>query len=129
LRKIEMFADLVNRMREGGYASGTINRVIVILRYLYNLARKWEVTGVVDNPAAGLSAGPDVQRNRFLSEEEAEALVHSINADQNQTAARAIMLLLLPVLAATKSASPGGTTSTGRTRHYSCRNPSQAARA
>jgi hypothetical protein len=64
-----MFADLVNRMREGGYASGTINRVIVILRYLYNLARKWEVTGVVDNPAAGLSAGPDVQRNRFLSEE------------------------------------------------------------
>ena len=82
-------------MREGGYASGTINRVIVILRYLYNLARKWEVTGLVDNPAAGLSAGPDVQRNRFLSEEEAEALVHSINADQNQTAARAIMLLLL----------------------------------
>jgi len=53
------------------------------------------VPGVSDNPAAGLSAGPDVQRNRFPSEEEAEALVHSIHVDENQTAARSIMLLLL----------------------------------
>jgi len=93
--KTEAIADLINRMREDGYAAGTINRVIVILRYIYNLARKWKVPGVVENPAAGLSAGPDVQRNRFLTEEEAEALVQSIRADENQTAARAIMLLLL----------------------------------
>jgi integrase len=91
----DAIADLINRMREDGYAVGTINRVIVILRYIYNLARKWKVPGVVDNPAAGLSAGPDVQRNRFLTEAEAEALVRSIRSDENQTAARAIMLLLL----------------------------------
>jgi len=72
-----------------------MNRVIVILRYIYNLARKWKVPGGHENPAAGLSAGPDVQRNRFLSEEEAEALVRAIHADENQTAARSIMLLLL----------------------------------
>ena len=82
-------------MHAEGYASGTINRIIVILRYIYNLARKWKVPGGAENPAAGLSAGPDVQRNRFLSELEAEALVRSINIDENQTAARAIMLLLL----------------------------------
>jgi integrase len=93
--KTETISDLINRMREDGYASGTMNRVIVILRYIYNLARKWKVPGVIDNPAAGLSAGPDVQRNRFLTEEEAEALVHSIHVDENQSAARAIMLLLL----------------------------------
>jgi hypothetical protein len=93
--KTEAVSDLVNRMREDGYACGTINRVIVILRYIYNLARKWKTPGGAENPAAGLSAGPDVQRNRFLSEEETEALVRSIYADQNQTAARAIMLLLL----------------------------------
>ena len=51
-------SDLINRMREDGYASGTMNRVIVILRYIYNLARKWKVPGVVDNPAAGLERGP-----------------------------------------------------------------------
>ncbi len=82
-------------MRSDGYASGTMNRVIVILRYIYNLARKWKVPGGAENPAAGLSAGPDVQRSRFLSEEEAENLVRSIHIDENQTAARSIMLLLL----------------------------------
>ena len=70
--KSDAICDLVNRMRDDGYACGTINRVIVILRFLYNLARKWKVAGIVGNPATGLTAGPDVQRNRFLSEEEAE---------------------------------------------------------
>src|SRR5262245_9884053 len=70
--KSDAIADLVNRMRDDGYACGTINRVIVILRFLYNLARKWKVAGIGGNPATGLTAGPDVQRNRFLSEEEAE---------------------------------------------------------
>lgn len=93
--KTDAISDLINRMREDGYASGTMNRVIVILRYMYNLARKWKVPGVTENPAAGLTAGPDVQRNRFLTEEEAEALVRSIHVDENQTAARSIMLLLL----------------------------------
>src|SRR6185437_1211418 len=93
--KTEVISELINRMREDGYASGTMNRVIVILRYLYNLARKWKVAGVTENPAAGLTAGPDVQRNRFLTEEEAEALVRSLHIDENQTAARSIMLLLL----------------------------------
>jgi len=93
--KTDAISELINGMRTDGYASGTINRVIVILRYIYNLARKWKTPGGTDNPAAGLSAGPDVQRNRFLSEEEAEALVQAIHADQNQSAARAIMLLLL----------------------------------
>jgi integrase len=93
--KTDAIANLINCMRADDYASGTINRVIVILRYIYNLARKWKTSGSVENPAAGLSAGPDVQRNRFLSEQEAEALVRSIHADENQTAARAIMLLLL----------------------------------
>lgn len=93
--KADAIANLINRMRESGYASGTMNRVIVILRYMYNLARKWKVPGGIDNPATGLTAGPDVLRNRFLTEEETEILVRSIHADENQTAARAIMLLLL----------------------------------
>jgi integrase len=93
--KTDAISDLINRMRADGYAAGTMNRVIVILRYIYNLAIKWKVPGGIENPAAGLSAGPDVQRNRFLTEQEAENLVRSIHVDENQTAARSIMLLLL----------------------------------
>jgi len=93
--KTNLVLDLINEMRAEGYACGTINRVIVILRYIYNLARKWRVSGSQENPAAGLNAGPEVQRNRFLSGDEANTLIRSINTDENQTAARAIMLLLL----------------------------------
>lgn len=91
----DAISDVIARMRESGYATGTMNRVIVILRYMFNLARKWKVPGVTDNPASALSAGPDVQRNRFLSETEVECLVDAIRKDENQTAARAILLLLL----------------------------------
>jgi len=93
--KTDAISDLVNAMRGDGYAPGTMNRVIVILRYIYNLARKWKTPGGEDNPAAGLAAGPDVQRNRFLNEWEAENLVRAIHADENRTAARSILLLLL----------------------------------
>ncbi|KQZ00790.1 hypothetical protein ASD45_07935 [Pseudolabrys sp. Root1462] len=93
--KTDAISNLINTMRADGYASGTMNRVIVILRYIYNLARKWKTPGGENNPAAGLTAGPDVQRNRFLSEWEAENLVRAIHADENRTAARSILLLLL----------------------------------
>lgn len=93
--KTDAISDLTNRMREDGYAPGTMNRVIVILRYLFNLARKWKVPGVSENPASGISAGPDVQRNRFLTEDELRRLEASIEADENRVAARAILLLLL----------------------------------
>lgn len=93
--KTDAISDLINNMRADGYAAGTMNRVIVILRYIYNLARKWKTPGGADNPAAGLSAGPEVQRNRFLTDWEAENLVRAIQSDENQTAARSILLLLL----------------------------------
>jgi integrase len=91
----EAIATLINQMRTENYATGTINRVVVILRYMFNLAKRWKIAGVTDNPASNLSAGPDVQRNRFLSEIELESLVRSIRTDENQTAARAILLLIL----------------------------------
>jgi integrase len=86
---------LVGRMRQGGYATGTSNRVVVILRYLYNLAIKWKVPGVTGNPTAGIEMSPEVQRNRFLTKEEAQELVAAIAVDENSTAANAILLLML----------------------------------
>ncbi len=88
-------SELINTMREEGYAPGTINRVIVIVRYLYNLARKWKTPGAEENPAAGLSAGPDVKRSRYLSDDEVKHLVDALEVDENQSAAQAILLILL----------------------------------
>ena len=88
-------AALVARMRDKQYASGTTNRVVIVLRHIFNLARKWRIPGAKENPTAGIALAPDVSRERFLSLEEARRLVASIEEDENQIAAQAIMLLLL----------------------------------
>src|SRR5215211_5987612 len=46
-------ARLLQRMRDRGYSSGTTNRVLVLLRFAFNLARKWQVAGVSRNPTEG----------------------------------------------------------------------------
>jgi integrase len=88
-------AALLGRMRGKGYASGTTNRVLVLLRFVFNLARKWEVRGVGQNPAAGFQTEADVCRERFLSTAEVERLLSALANDENQVAAKAIHLLLL----------------------------------
>lgn len=88
-------ADLMQRMRDRGYASGTINRVLILIRFIFNLARKWKIAGVKENPTVGLNTAPDVQRDRFLSPEETYRLIESINIDENRSAAQTIMMLLL----------------------------------
>lgn len=93
--KAEPIAALVQRMRDKGYATGTTNRIVIVLRHIFNLARKWRVPGVTENPTAGISLAPDVSRERFLDIDEAERLISSLRDDENQVAAKAIMLLLL----------------------------------
>jgi len=91
----ERIIEIVTTMRRDNYAPGTITRVIVILRYLFNLAHKWDVLSGDKNPAAGIPVPPDVQRNRFLDKDEIEKLVDALAKDENQIAAKAILLLLL----------------------------------
>lgn len=88
-------ASLVHRLRLKGYASGTTNRVIVLVKHIFNLAKKWGLPGLPDNPVATLRTEPDVQRERFLSAEEVQRLLRALDTDQNQVAAKAIRLLLL----------------------------------
>jgi integrase len=95
LIRAEPIVAIVEKMREKGYATGTTNRVVIVLRHIFNLARKWRVPGVAENPTAGINLAPDVNRERYLSLEEAQRLIRSVETDENQVAAKAIMLLLL----------------------------------
>jgi integrase len=91
----EYIIDLTNKMRNADYAPGSVGRVIIILRYVFNLAVKWKVLPRGMNPASGIPVPPDVQRSRYLNKKEAARLLASIRADENQIAAKAIMLLFL----------------------------------
>ena len=88
-------AELLCTMQAKGYSSGTTNRVLVLLRFMFNLARKWGVNRLGENPTNGLKRVPDSLRSRFLSNEEAYRLSAALENDKNVTAARAIRLLLL----------------------------------
>ena len=91
----QAIADLLRRMQDAGYASGTTNRVLVLLRHIFNLANKWGVPGSGKNPTTGLKTAPDVCCERFLTPEEAQRLLLALDADENKVAASAIKLLLL----------------------------------
>ncbi len=91
----QAIADLLSRMRDQGDASGTVNRVLILLRFVFNLARKWGIPGATENPTAGLKTAPDVCRERFLAREEVQRLLTALDTDENRVAAFAVKLLLL----------------------------------
>jgi integrase len=82
-------------MQDAGYATGTTNRVLILLRFVFNLANKWDVPGSSKNPTNGLKTAPEIYRERFLTLEEAQCLLSVLETDGNQTAARSIKVLLL----------------------------------
>jgi integrase len=90
----QAIANLLRQMRDAGYASGTTNRVLILLRFIFNLANKWGVPGANNNPTKGLKTVADNCRERFLTSEEAQRLLTAIEADENRVAASAIKLLL-----------------------------------
>lgn len=53
IRKSDV-VDFINRKREEGLAPSTVNRLLVLIRFSFNLALNWETAGVTDNPARGV---------------------------------------------------------------------------
>jgi site-specific recombinase XerD len=68
-----------------GSASGTINRMLVLLRYFYNLALKWQIAGVKENPTKGIRLFKENNKiDRYLSEEESLALKLALVKSKNR---------------------------------------------
>jgi len=88
-------ARLISDMHVRGYAPGTSNGALVLLRYIFNLAHKWNVPGAGVNPTTGLTPAPEAPRQRFLARDEAERVIAAISEEKNRAAADAILLLLL----------------------------------
>jgi integrase len=83
-------------MREKGYAAVTANRVVVMLRYMYNLAKKWKVAGSDTNPAIGIGLFEENnKRERYLSSEEVQRLSLTIQNSDNPQLKYIVALLLL----------------------------------
>lgn len=82
--------------RAAGAAPGSANRLLIMMRYIFNLAMKWEVPGIKTNPCAGI---PLLEVNnkveRYLSVDEAQRLYEAVCRSENPMLRYIVTMLLL----------------------------------
>lgn len=88
--------DFYDQDEARGSAQGSMNRRIILLRYIFNLALKWEIPGVKKNPAREVEL-PNANNTveRFLSAEETVRLQQAIEKSPNRMLRYIIPALLL----------------------------------
>lgn len=92
--KPPLLAQFVLKMREDGYAPGTCNRALVLLRYGFTLAIRWGLPGFLTNPMQDIrNLRDDNKRERFLSDTELQQLITAV-ADSDNVVLMHIVLFL-----------------------------------
>jgi len=75
---------------------GSTNRIIILSRYLFNCAIRWEIAGVEKNPTAGIELLPENNKlERYLTAEEAQDLFRELELSENTQLKYIISMLLL----------------------------------
>jgi integrase len=80
---------------EQGYAAGTCNRMLVLLKFIYNCAIRWDVLPAHANPCERVALLEDHgARERYLTPEEVQRLFSELDANRNVQVGQVIRLLL-----------------------------------
>ncbi len=88
--------ELHRRRHASGAAPGTANRLVILLRYLFNLALKWQIPGVTSNPAKGVRLlEENNQRERYLSVDEGQRLYAAVCDSDNPMLKYIVPMLIL----------------------------------
>ena len=83
-------------MQEKGYAVGTANRCLVLLRYIFNLSIRWEVPNMVKNPTKDVALFKNETKcERYLTKDEAQRLYASLEDSDNPLLKFIIPMLIL----------------------------------
>jgi len=91
-------ADLISLMAQHRttHAPGSCNRLLILLRYLFSCAIKWETPGITKNPTAGIPLmKEDNQKERYLSSDEAQRLYTQLQQSDNQMLQYIVPMLIL----------------------------------
>jgi integrase len=82
--------------RAAGAAPGSANRLLILTRYAFNLALRWEVPGLKSNPCKGVPLMEENnKKERYLSTEEAKRLYESVCRSENQMLRYVVPMLIL----------------------------------
>jgi integrase len=87
--------DLFSKHKET-HKPGSTNRVIILCRYVFNCAIKWETAGLPRNPTQGIELFPENnKRERYLTAEEAQRLFKALDESAADRLKYIISMLLL----------------------------------
>ncbi len=82
--------------RAAGAAPGSANRLLILMRYIFNLALRWETPGIKTNPCHQVPLMPENnKRERYLSDAEAQRLAQAVCASSSPMLRYIIPMLLL----------------------------------
>jgi integrase len=89
---MDFHRDMVSK----GLAKGTANRGLVLMKYMFNLAIKWNTPGVTVNPASGVKLfEANNSRERYLTADETQRLLEAVEKSKNTQLKYIVPLLLL----------------------------------
>lgn len=82
--------------KASGAAAGSANRLLIMMRYIFNLAVRWEVPGVKVNPTKGVPLMEENnKKERYLSVDEAQRLYDAVCKSQNTMLKYIVPMLIL----------------------------------
>jgi integrase len=85
-----------NEATASGAAAGSVNRLIIMMRFIYNLALRWEVPGVKANPSKGVPLlKENNRRDRYLSVDETRRLYEAVCESENSMLKHIVPMLIL----------------------------------
>ena len=89
---VKMHAD----RKAAGAAPGSANRLLIMMRYIFNLTLKWEVQGIKANPCKDIPLMEENnQMERYLSVDEVERLYLAVCKSENTMLKYIVPLLIL----------------------------------
>ena len=82
--------------RVKGRAPASANRLLILMRYIYNLALRWETPGVLGNPTKDVPLFEENnKRERYLTQEEAQRLYDVVQHSESKMLRFIIPMLIL----------------------------------
>jgi len=82
--------------KASGAAAGSANRLLIMMRFIYNLAIRWEVAGTKDNPTKNVPLMPENnKKERYLSGDEARRLYGAVCKSDNVMLQYIVPMLIL----------------------------------
>ena len=79
-----------------GAAPGSANNLLILIRYIFNLALRWETPGVVKNPSTGIPLFEENnKKERYLNQDEAQRLYAAVLKSDNPMLQYIVPMLIL----------------------------------